>query len=151
MWNAFLNCFSSTVVSISPPNPSHPHSPPLILPPSGFVYVSFIHVPQNPAPFTLVIFSHLPSGYCQFVLHFNVSGYVLFVCLLLECIDFSLCLLFSGHECGLRLSPLIRHCRNLQCYPVLCPLFQPLHVSWYLSKKFGGGGGGGLDIGPSQE
>ena len=60
-----------------PPHPSHLHLPPLILPaPLGFVHVSFIDVPENPSPF-----SHhyplppSPSGYCQFVLNFNVSGY----------------------------------------------------------------------------
>ena len=31
----------------TPPNPSHPRFPPLILPLCGFVPVSFIHVPEN--------------------------------------------------------------------------------------------------------
>ena len=51
---------------------SHPHFPPLILPLFDFVHVTFIYVSQNHSPF---IPSHLPSGYCQFVLNFN------FVCL----------------------------------------------------------------------
>ena len=49
----FFNCCSSTVVTISPhqsSHPSHPHLPPLILPLFGFVHVSFIHVPENPSP-----------------------------------------------------------------------------------------------------
>ena len=33
-------------------NPSHPHSPPLILPLFGFAHVSFIHVPENPVLFS---------------------------------------------------------------------------------------------------
>ena len=41
--NTFFYCCSSTVVSIfSPPLPP---APPSILPPFGFVHVSFIHVP----------------------------------------------------------------------------------------------------------
>ena len=39
-------------------------------------------------PFPLIIPSHLPSGYCQIVLNFNVSGYILlafFFCWLCSC------------------------------------------------------------------
>ena len=36
--------------TITPPYPSHPHFPPLILPLFGFVHVSFIYVPENPSP-----------------------------------------------------------------------------------------------------
>ena len=73
----FFYCCSSTVVPISPPpllcHPSHPHFPPLIPPPFGFVHVSFIHVSEDPSPSPPAIFpSHLPSGYCQFVLYFSV-------------------------------------------------------------------------------
>ena len=32
-------------------------------------------------PFPPIISSHLPPGYCQFVLYFNVSGYILLACL----------------------------------------------------------------------
>ena len=32
-------------------------------------------------PFPPIIPSHLPSGYCQIVLNFNVSGYILLACL----------------------------------------------------------------------
>ena len=38
--------------AFSPAHTSHPHLPPLIPPPFGFVHVSFIHVPENPSPFT---------------------------------------------------------------------------------------------------
>ena len=77
----FFNCFSSTVISIFPsplrPTPaipiSHTWSSPF-----GFVHVSFIHVPDNPSPFSPVIPSHLPSSYCPFVFNFSVSGYIFF-------------------------------------------------------------------------
>ena len=36
----------------TPPHLSHPHLPPSILPPFGVVHVSFIHVPENPPPFS---------------------------------------------------------------------------------------------------
>ena len=59
------------------PHPSHPHFPPLILPP-----FCFVHVPENPFPFLPpIISSHLPSGYCQLVLNFKVSGFILLACL----------------------------------------------------------------------
>ena len=83
----FLKLFIVVQVQMSPfpphhsPHPSYPYFPPLILTPFGFVYVYFIHVPDNPSPFPPIIPSHLPSGYCQFVLNFNVSGYVLLACL----------------------------------------------------------------------
>ena len=65
----------------SPPEPSHPHLPPLILPQLVFVRVSFIVVPENPSPFPHpIIPSNLPSGYCLFVLNFNVSDYTLLAC-----------------------------------------------------------------------
>ena len=52
--------------------------PPLLAPTSGFVHVSFRVVPENPSLFPPIIPSHLPSGYCQIVLNFSVSGYTLF-------------------------------------------------------------------------
>ena len=58
------------------PYPSHPHLPPSILPSFGFVQVSFIHVPDNTSPFPPIIPSHLPSGYCQFVLNFKVCSHL---------------------------------------------------------------------------
>ena len=79
----FFNCFSSTVVSISlhhypTPQPSLP--PTSILPPFGFVHVSFIHVPCWPFPYFPPL-SLFPSDYCQCVLNFSVSGYILLACL----------------------------------------------------------------------
>ena len=79
-------CCSITVVCICPtplppPNASHPHFPPLLPSPLGFVHVSFIVVPGNPPHLPPVIPSHLPSGYCQIVINFNVSGYILLACL----------------------------------------------------------------------
>ena len=58
------------------PHPSHPHLRPLIPPSLGLVPVSFVDVPENPSPFPPhpSIPSRLPSGHCQFVLTFNVSG-----------------------------------------------------------------------------
>ena len=77
----FFYCCSSTVVSI-PPNPSHPHLPPLTLPPAWFcpcvLYTCFL---TTLPPFPPLSFSPFPSGYCQFVLYFNVSGYILLACL----------------------------------------------------------------------
>ena len=61
------------------PQPSPPASPDST-PHLGYVHVSFIPVPENPSPFSPIISSHLPSGYCQIVLNFNVSGYILLAC-----------------------------------------------------------------------
>ena len=91
----FFYCCSSTVVSIftplwapTPPNPtSSPHLEPTSF---DFVPVSFIHVPWWTFPyFPPLSFSPLPSGYCQLVLYFHVSGYV-FACLSLLLIRFHL-------------------------------------------------------------
>ena len=77
----FFYCCSITVVSIfplplslTPPTPtSHPHS-------FGFVHGSFIHVPGWLFHFfPSLLLSSLPSGYCQLVLYFNVSGYIYFM------------------------------------------------------------------------
>ena len=54
---------------------------PLILPHFGFAHVSFIHVPENPSLSPHNCPLPLPSGYCQFGLYFNVSGYILLACL----------------------------------------------------------------------
>ena len=81
----FFYCFSSTAVSIFlpplPPNiatlTSHPWSyPALVL----SMCPSYMFLKTLP-PFPCIIPSHLPSGYCQFVLNFNVSGYILLACL----------------------------------------------------------------------
>ena len=56
----------------------HPHLPTSILPPFGFVHGSVIRVPWWPFPFFPPLSpSYLPPGYYQFVLYFNVSGYIL--------------------------------------------------------------------------
>ena len=62
---------------------THPYFPPLLLPPRfGFVHGSFINVPWWHHPFFPPLSpSSLPSGYCQFVLYFNVSGYIWLTCL----------------------------------------------------------------------
>ena len=67
-------------------HPCHTHSclPPSNLPPSpfGFVHVSFIHVPWWLFPYYSPLSPPpLLSGYCQFVLYFNVSGCILLACL----------------------------------------------------------------------
>ena len=56
-----------------PPIPAIPTSVPCFHP-LGLVHVSFRIVPENPP-------SHLPSGYCQIVLNFIVSGYIFLACL----------------------------------------------------------------------
>ena len=61
---------------------SPPHLPHSILPhPVVFVHASIIHVPWPFLVFNLLSSSPLPSGYYQFVLYFNVSGYILLTCL----------------------------------------------------------------------
>ena len=62
----------------TPPQPSPPPSSNSTPTPLGFVHVSFIVVPENPFPLSPHYLFHLPSGYCQIVLNFNVSGYILF-------------------------------------------------------------------------
>ena len=57
-----------------PPTPAKPTSLPCFHPLLGFVYMSFIVVPENPS-------THCPpptSGYCQLILNFNDSGYTFF-------------------------------------------------------------------------
>ena len=60
----------------------HPSLPLSLEPTSfGFVYVSFTYLPWWLFPsFPPFFLFSLPSGHCQFVLYFNVSGY-LFACL----------------------------------------------------------------------
>ena len=78
----FFNCFSSTVVSIFPPllsptlpTPTHTLDPtPCCLCPWVLYTCSLMTL-----PFVYPII--LPSGSCQFVLYFNVSGSILFACL----------------------------------------------------------------------
>ena len=79
----FLYCCSITVVPIFhpvlPPQTTHTRLPHSILPtPIVIVHESFIHIPGWPFPvFAPLVPSPHPSGYCQFVLYFHVSGYIL--------------------------------------------------------------------------
>ena len=89
----FFYCCSSTVVSISPtttpPHPTHPHLPPVILPHFGFVHVSFLYIPWWPCPF----FSPLspPTSPLFTVSLFFISlSLALFVCLFVLLIKFHL-------------------------------------------------------------
>ena len=88
MFYNFLNCYSSTVVSI-PPTHTHQSYPPQ---PSPFPTLDSTHLWICPCvlhtrswkPFLLllpIIPFHLLCGYCQFVLNFTVTGYILLACL----------------------------------------------------------------------
>ena len=75
----FLFNYSCLHLPSTIPAPSQIHLPPVLPPlPLGFVHLSFIVVSENLTP---IIPSQFPSGYCQFVLNFNVSGYILLACL----------------------------------------------------------------------
>ena len=81
---SFLNFCSNAVVSISspplfpaPPTPtSHLHPSPLWL----CLWVLYTCSLMTLSLLSPIIPFSLPSGYCQFVLHFNVSGYILLPC-----------------------------------------------------------------------
>ena len=60
-----------------PPPPSHLNPTSLWLCPQVLYTCSLTTRPLFP----LLIPRPLPSGYCQFVLYFNVSGYILLACL----------------------------------------------------------------------
>ena len=60
-----------------PPKPHYPHLPPLLLPPLVFSTCPLELFLKTLPP---IIPSHLPSGYCQIVLNFNVSGCILLAC-----------------------------------------------------------------------
>ena len=71
--------FPPPPLSPAPPTlTSHPQSHPLWLCPCVLYIYSLKTLPLPPAPITP---SSLPSCYCQFVLYFNVSGYILLACL----------------------------------------------------------------------
>ena len=73
----YLLLFKYRCLHLTPSNYPKPHTSP-ILPPLGLVHVSFKHVPWWPFPFfPLLSPSPLPSGYCQIILYFSVSGYIL--------------------------------------------------------------------------
>ena len=79
---AYFYCCSSTLVSIFTlpwsPTPtisaSHPRTYPLWLFPCVLCTYSLMDLSLFPPIIPL------PSGYCQFALHFNVSGYILLAC-----------------------------------------------------------------------
>ena len=84
----FFSFFIVIQVQLSPFLPHHSSPPHLSTPPTlkpthfGFVHVSFIHVPWWAFPhFAPLTLSPLPSGFCEFVLYFNVSGCILLTCL----------------------------------------------------------------------
>ena len=81
MFKIILLLFNYSCLGLSTTTLHPPHLPPLLPPPLGFVHVFYIVVPENPTLLPSIISSHLPSGYCQIVLNFNVSGDVLFACL----------------------------------------------------------------------
>ena len=69
--------FHPTMPPTPPVSSSHPRTYPL-----GVVHVSFIHVPWWSFPyFPPLSLSPIPSDYCQFVLNFNASSYILLACL----------------------------------------------------------------------
>ena len=81
----FFYCCSSTVVCLFllplHPTPAIPTSlswfhPPWVLSMCP-LYIFF----DDPSSFPPIIPCHHPSGYCQIVLYFNVSGYILLACL----------------------------------------------------------------------
>ena len=77
--------FPFSIFSTTFPCPTHPHLSPSILLPFGFVHGSFTHVHLQPFLFFPTLFAFpLPSGYCQFVLNFSVSGYILFACFFVD-------------------------------------------------------------------
>ena len=82
----FYYCFSSTLVSIfTPPwSPTlEPFLPPTLEPTAfGFVHVCLVRVPLMDLPlFSAINPRPIHPGYCQFVLYFHVSGYILLACL----------------------------------------------------------------------
>ena len=82
----FFYCCSSRVVSIllpPLPHPSHPHLSSLISPPLVFSMCPLYTFLKTLHLFPYIISSHLPSGYCPFVLNFNISTYILLACFVL--------------------------------------------------------------------
>ena len=75
-------CCSSTVVSIFPLTCPPPLLSPSNLPPLALSMCPLYMFLDGPSPIFPHYPSSLPSGYCQFVLYFNVSGYILLAYLL---------------------------------------------------------------------
>ena len=76
----FYYCCSSTVVSIFflPLPLPHPTPPPTLNYPPHWLYPCVLYTCSL---MTLLLFCSLIPCYCQFVLYFNVSGYILLACL----------------------------------------------------------------------
>ena len=73
----FFYCCSSTIVSIfTPPlpRPTQPCFPPSNLHPLALSMCPLCMLLDRPSPIFPHCPSPIPSGYCQFVLYFNVSG-----------------------------------------------------------------------------
>ena len=77
----FFYCCSSIHVSIFspplPPTPAIPTSSPWCYPPLALSKSPLYMFLDKPSPFSPNVLSHFPSGYCQFVLYFTVSGSIL--------------------------------------------------------------------------
>ena len=82
--NIFFYCCSSTVISLflpPLPSPSHPHSPPLILPLFGLSMCPLYMCPITLHPFPPITSSHLPSSYCLFLISTSlVEIFCLLIC-----------------------------------------------------------------------
>ena len=72
----------SPFLPITLPHPTHLHLPHSILPlhHCPFPWVLYTWSLMTLPSFPPIIPSHHPSGYCQFVLYFNVSRYILLAC-----------------------------------------------------------------------
>ena len=81
----FFHCCSSIVVSIFPPplpfTPAIPTSHPWSCPHLVLSMCPLYMFLKTLLPFPPIIASYLPSGYCPFVLNFNVSAYIFLACL----------------------------------------------------------------------
>ena len=77
------SCHHFPIATFSYPHPfplPHPQS----YPPLALSVCPLYMFRDDPSPTFPIIPSCLPSGYCQFVLNFNVSDYILLVCLLIR-------------------------------------------------------------------
>ena len=85
-----LFLFLKIVVQVQSSPFSHHHfplAPPTLTSyPQSYPTLAFSMCPlymflDDPSQFSPIMAFHLPSGYCQFVFYFNVSGYILLACL----------------------------------------------------------------------
>ena len=76
----FLLLFKYSCLHFPPTQPSP--LPTLDPTPFDFVHVSFIHVPENPSPFSLFppLSPPLPSGYCLFLISMSLVIFCLLIC-----------------------------------------------------------------------